>query len=910
MPYRNSDLGPDERDAITADLLLKKLRAGMDNSRTESEENTKIEASQISDEAMKLAISEIIYGKPEEYEEDKLNEEGLSKYIEIADDEPQGFEAEDFEEISVDEYLENIPEEEISEEEVSEENDPEEDTDDEPVEYEPNEPVAEEKSEDSVPWFEDEQDALSATAVYSPVSDDMEQSEEEIDRIIAELEMDIDAKDGISDTVSDDKDDDLIEQQEDEGFLSQMSSMISEVEADVASAAQDEDENDEYSEFDFVENKDKADASDEYTDETEANPVLEDGSREYIGLNGKVLDTTEITLLTLFKGKEEIAEQLGEEKAQEILKESEKIQMPSSPKKKKPYEMFDSDYEYTEPEQVEEIKAKYTRRFRSVTVRFLLALVFATAVFFLENAAMLGMRLPNLLTASVYHTVCAMIDLQLVILCALMYADKLVEGFNSIIRLKLKFECVPAVLLTASVVYTAIMTLIPGARSAALYNFPVALTFVLALLCEIMDIKREVMSFSVASSGSKKYVVRKMTDEEREQDGRAFDEYVSPDAPMFAVTKVRFVDGFFARVRKQTSKGHLLVLMLITLAEVLLSVGLGLLMRSSAYEIVTMAYLAIVLGLPGTILIAGAHPFYRSSRAAYENESAIIGEGSIDEYADGSVVFFDEKDIFPSSGVKINSVKVYSDNRIDGVIYYAASIFAKIGGPLADVFSLATGEIGHSENTELVDCADNGLHCTIDGESIYLGSNDYMKSMDYETPYGESDEAMEKNNGIRLMYVANEQEILAKFYVQYTADSEYELIIKQLYKAGMCIGIRTRDPNIDEEFVARKLRLSLDYPVRVVRSKPGKEMPAKLERVDSGIVASNVKPLLRALSACDRIKYISKIHSIFEIVSTVLVMVVIYAVAALGKLGLGSAYAALYQLFWLIPIMFVAIFTD
>ena len=39
-------------------------------------------------------------------------------------------------------------------------------------------------------------------------------------------------------------------------------------------------------------------------------------------------------------------------------------------------------------------------------------------------------------------------------------------------------------------------------------------------------------------------------------------------------------------------------------------------------------------------------------------------------------------------------------------------------------------------------------------------------------------------------------------------------------------------------------------------------------------------------------------------------LVLIYAVAALGKLGLGSAYAALYQLFWLIPIMFITVFTE
>ena len=203
-----------------------------------------------------------------------------------------------------------------------------------------------------------------------------------------------------------------------------------------------------------------------------------------------------------------------------------------------------------------------------------------------------------------------------------------------------------------------------------------------------------------------------------------------------------------------------------------------------------------------------------------------------------------------------------------------------------------------------------GLHCTIDGESIYIGSNEYMKSMDFETPYGESDEAVE-NNGVRLMYIASEQEILAKFYVQYSVELEYEILFKQLYKAGMCVGIRTRDPNINDEFVMKKLKLKSDYPVRVVHGRPGKEFVRKCERTDSGVAsAGSVKSLLRTLSLCDRVKYIAKIHGIFEIVSTVLVIFVIYAVTALGKLGLGSAYAALYQLFWLIPIMLATVFTE
>ncbi|MBO7149183.1 MAG: hypothetical protein J6V93_04920 [Clostridia bacterium] len=894
MPYNNGDLGADERDAITADLLLKKLRAGLDKSPQKTEENTKVEAAHISDEAMKQALSEIVYGNLEEYESDKLNGESLSKYVDIIDDDEEVFE--------------------------------------EPVDEEIGEADEETLVQDDDPWFDDEQSALSRTAIYEPIEDSdgeddkkdddptdaepaeiSDEEEADIERIIAEFEN---SGDGPASAFIHNSEDDIIEPEQDDiensedaeavaevsedidnGYLAQMASMIENGEDVYAPDAADGEtsDEDESQELDF----------------DELAPITDDGAREYKTINGLPFDTTDMTLLNLFANRNELVEKYGEETASEIQKESDNLQMPIAPKKKSLFEMFDSDLEYTDAEQSEEIKSKYTRAFKGASIRLWLGVIFAALLFAFENAALLGIKLPNLLTVSVYPTVCAMIDLQLVLLCALMYMDKIANGFVKLFKLKPGFESVLSILLAGSVVYTAALTFVPGIRGAIFYNFPVALTFVIALLCEVLDLKREIMSFSVVSAPTKKYAIRRITDEEREGNAQLFDQYVSPDSPMFAVTRVNFADGFFSRIRSRSKKGHLLALMFIVLAEILLAAGLGILMKASAYETLTMAYLALVLGLPGTVIIAGAYPFYRAAKMSYEGESAIIGEGSLDEYSDGSVVFFDEKELFPATGVKINSVKVYGENRIDGVIYYAASIFSKVGGPLADVFGLATVEIGHSENTELLECTDNGVHCNVDGESLYLGSNDYMKSLDFETPYGENDEAMEKNAGLRLMYVANEEEILAKFYVQYTVDREFELIFKQLYKAGMCVGIRTQDPNIDNEFIIRKLGLDADYPVRVVHGKPGMEMPSRLERADSGVVcASTVKPLLRALSLCDRIKYISKIHSIFEIVSTVLVLVVIYAVAALGKLGLGSAYAALYQLFWLIPIMFITVFTE
>lgn len=879
MPDKNDALSRDERDAVSAQMLLKKLRLGLDSEKREpdtSNDASVRSAAQISDEALELAKSEVIHAKPDEFGVDNL-EDRLRVLMNVPkDEEPQ------------ETYKETVRHED-----------------------EGATVFVEGSDEDDVPW-KDEEDAASFEAAdenEATVDESDFAAEDEIDEEIpdAELINEVLAQTAVfGDIESEETEEAEATDGEDDGFLTKIALMSEEELKEFT-------DDGEFDDFMFVTDElpETADEKTEHMFEDDGALVSDDGGREYNGLNGVEMNSTEMSLISLFGGKDELEEAYGKEKAEEIIKERSEAPIPEAPKKKKFYELFSPDYEYVSPEQNDEIKAVYSKAFTGATVRFLFCIFFAAGLFLLENAEMLGISLPQFLNRDYYPIVVSMINLQLVLFCAYTVLDKLAVGFVNLFKLKPTFESVPALLVSASVIYTFAIAFISNKPGSALYNFPVALALLLTSLCEILNLKREAMSFDVVSSSRRKFTARTLNSSEKEEDALLFTSYVPGDSEMFAVTKTSFVEGFFSRINKPVYNRNISVLMIIALAGMLITAGFAIYLAKDTYSVITMAYLAFVLGLPGTVLFAGYFPFYRISKNAYESESAIVGESSVSEYSEGSVVFFDDKDIFPSTGVKINSVKVYGENRIDEVIYRAASVFAAIGGPLADVFSLATIEIGHSENVEILDSRDHGIHCTIDGANIYLGNNDYLVSNDFETPYGENDESLEKNNGVRLMFIADDNEILAKFYVQYTVDCEYEFVFSQLYKAGMCVGIRTWDPNISEEFIIKKLRLKDDYPVKVIHGKPGKEFSRRCERTDSGVVsAGSVKAMLKVLSNCDKIKYISKIHGIFEIVSAVVAILAVYGVAILGKLEIGSMFAALYELFWLIPIMLVAMFAD
>ena len=83
MPNREDDLARDEKDAISAELLLKKLREGLEQqpSKNNEDNSCKTRTAQISEETIKLAQSEIIRGKPEEFGSDELDEVKLRELM-------------------------------------------------------------------------------------------------------------------------------------------------------------------------------------------------------------------------------------------------------------------------------------------------------------------------------------------------------------------------------------------------------------------------------------------------------------------------------------------------------------------------------------------------------------------------------------------------------------------------------------------------------------------------------------------------------------------------------------------------------------------------------------------------------------------------------------------------------------
>ncbi len=623
---------------------------------------------------------------------------------------------------------------------------------------------------------------------------------------------------------------------------------------------------------------------------------------------GEKIDSTDQNIMIAFGMDDELEKTVGVDAVNQLYRELDKQGENISDSGKNIADRH-ADEEFTSMRQTKEIFEGYRKKYHSVIIKTVIAAVLTIALFFFENLTLLGGQLPEAANPKYYPIVYSMISLQILILCAALIWRELIDGIKSLIDRRPIPESITAVLLAATLIYHIIVCAFPAlAYDAKLYNFPVALCILFNLCYSFMSVKREIYSFNVVATKRVKYAVGRVNYGEDELEKEAFSGYLPKSPSIFKVNKANFVDNFFKRSRANVNNKQIISILLP--AALLIAAIFGIVAFSvtgEARNAVIFTYLAFVISMPMSVFVTYGYPIYRAAKEAYSLESAIIGEAAIDEYSSASAVSFEDKDVFPSYGVKVKSVKVYGHNRIDHVIYFAGSLFRHVGGPLSDVFEGATRDLGHSSDVELLEVDDSGLEAMIDNVHIHVGTGEYLKRKEF-APVVDADDAEVENDGdTGIMHMVIGDEVAAKFYISYIIDPDFEPILKHLYRSGICVGIRTFDPNIDNHLLSKKIKIS-KYPVKILKCRGSEDLSQTHERVDSGIVSkSGSKSLLQTLSLCDKVSYMTRTNVVIKIFAMFVSVVLLGFVLALGHTAdLASLYVALYQLFWILPMAIIA----
>lgn len=606
---------------------------------------------------------------------------------------------------------------------------------------------------------------------------------------------------------------------------------------------------------------------------------------------------TDLNLLVAFGLEDRIDDKFGENKAKRLKKDYNKELEALEEKEKKSVR-----YEYKDVSQLREISDMYRKKYSSLKIKLAVSAVMMLLLMVYENLPLIGYQLAGFLDPAVYPVVYVMVDLQILLLTFAAAYEQIFDGFSALFTGKPTPESILSVVSTASVVYSIVIANTALAPvEPVLFNFPAALCAFMALVFAYLTTKREIFSFNVVSSKKPKYALRRLSAAEAAMEVAAFSDEQDEMGDVLKIEKVSFVDGYFYRTQSSNKSNSAIVFMcmLVSLALSLLFGGYASMMNNDAVTSFSYAFSVFVSSLPVSIFFTYAYPFYKANLNSYDNDSTIVGENSLEEYSGASVISFDDKLIFPSVGVKVQNIKVYNNYRFDRVLYYAASVFSKTGGPLSDVFEHATAEMGHSENVLLTGIGDGYIQTEVNEKSIMFGRADSLAKLGYDVAAYNDEEA---NDEISVMFMLFKGKVVAKMDILYELDEDFEYTVKQLAGSGMSVCVKTLDPNIDEDMIMRKVSLR-KYPMRVIRYASLDEIANEVEHAESGIVARGTsKALLQTVTYCDKVLDAKRTNSFIGLASAIVTVAVFSVVLLTGKMSdFRSLYGAVCQLFWLVP---------
>lgn len=563
-------------------------------------------------------------------------------------------------------------------------------------------------------------------------------------------------------------------------------------------------------------------------------------------------------------------------------------------------------YEYTDRQQRKEIIGMYNYAKRSIRTKLIISSIFALFLLLIENISLFTSVPTGIFSVFEHPYLHFFVDFILLGLCALCAYEQIYHGIKSIITKEYIPESITVFALGASLIYSIFTIIfIPFNVIPQLYNFPTAVICVFAIAFSYINVAREKYSFSVVSSKDTKFVLNKVQTDDAEAEIEAFSTMSKDFAgDLIRVDKAEFVKRYFARTNKSANTAKVMYPYYMLSICIPLIVAVIAIFRGTEFmAAMTDWYAGVMLVMPAGVLFIYSIPFLLGNRRLYDEETSIIGEQAIYEFSTAKAVSVNDTTAFPPYNVKLQNFNVYNGYDIEKVLYYAANGFSIVGGPLADVFEAVTNDALNKSRRSKFVCSGRSYLCVkVDNDTIIFADRYGITSQGIEIS-NERDDATED---VSVMYMACNGKLCARMYIKYTIDEDFEQTVRDLNKCGVSVGIRTFDPNINNELLKRETSFK-KTDLRVIRLSKIDEIPCVIDKADSGVVSKgHSKSLIKAIPICKGIAKIRKVGTVVNIIASV-IGVALLVMSVFGMISLLSPLLIVgYYAIWILIMLIVS----
>ena len=297
-------------------------------------------------------------------------------------------------------------------------------------------------------------------------------------------------------------------------------------------------------------------------------------------------------------------------------------------------------------------------------------------------------------------------------------------------------------------------------------------------------------------------------------------------------------------------------------------------------------------------------PLAQASRIVSRHGAMISGYEALDRFSDVNAILIDAKELFPKTNVKISGVRTFGDQRVDEAILEAAALLSETGGTLGEIFD----DVIQSRRDLLpkVDSATyedgKGISGWVSGHRVLIGNRALLEEHHITPPSRD----FEKKNLVddkQILYLASGGQLVAMFPLTYKTDRRRTVELCRLEDNGVSFLVRTCDPNITPELIARCFQLDKGsinvLPTRLgdvyVRAGENTKAPAAAWMATKGRPTA----LMRLLTVCIRQRGNISLAVALQYVAVILGFTLVAFLSCFSGLPkLSTLFLLLYELFW------------
>jgi len=325
----------------------------------------------------------------------------------------------------------------------------------------------------------------------------------------------------------------------------------------------------------------------------------------------------------------------------------------------------------------------------------------------------------------------------------------------------------------------------------------------------------------------------------------------------------------------------------------------------------TVSFLTIMLCtfVPVCSQTLGSLPLCKLAKTSLDNNSMVVGYPAIREFADSAALMIDAKELYPEGAVHMETLKTFDDRRKDEAVLAAAAVMIAAGGAMAGMYDELI-----KNNTKVLPSADNvmyldgkGLIGWVNNERYFIGTRELLISQGIE-PMSLSYEKQQKKDGGEILYIARSGELVAMYIVTYSANGRVADVLSSMESTGINLLIRTTDPNITAERIAKDFGISYQN-VKILEQKNSNairdEMIGK-ERSYPAFIATKggVTSFGKALTECIQTKDNISMSVAIQLVGVVLaVLVVVLFGLFAGVVHIHAVHCFICTMFWTFAIL-------